>query len=336
MERLYVGMEDALLVVPLESPSGMREELRGAAIRCVAVDAEDRSRIYCGTADRGLWRSEDGGASWHPAGRGLGHDHVTAVATGALPRAEGGSGVVYAGTEPSAVFRSEDGGATWGELGSIDSLPSSAEWSFPPRPETHHVRWISPDPLMSDRIFVAIEAGALIRSRDGGETWEDRRPGGPRDTHTLVVHPRASGRLFSAAGDGCFESRDGGDTWERSEEGLRHRYAWGCAVDPEDPDTVVVSTAASATRAHSASHAESWIYRRAGGSAWEPVTAGLPEPSGTTISMFIVPPGGPEAMYAANNRGLFHSADLGRSWTPIELPWPSRFREQRVTGLALG
>lgn len=26
----------------------------------------------------------------------------------------------------------------------MDTLSSSSEWSFPPRPDTHHVRWIDP------------------------------------------------------------------------------------------------------------------------------------------------------------------------------------------------
>ena len=46
-------------------------------------------------------------------------------------------------------------------------LPSSASWSFPPRPWTHHVRWIEPDENNLDYVFVAIEAGALVQSHDG-------------------------------------------------------------------------------------------------------------------------------------------------------------------------
>src|SRR5260221_601021 len=77
-------------------------------------------------------------------------------------------GVIYAGTEPSAIFRSEDVGETWRECRGLIELPSAHEWSFPPRPETHHVRWIEPDPHTQGRLFAAIEAGALIRSPDAG------------------------------------------------------------------------------------------------------------------------------------------------------------------------
>jgi len=115
-------------------------------------------------------------------------------------------GVVYAGTEPSAIFRSEDGGETWYECGDLTALPSASEWSFPPRPQTHHVRWIEPDPHVPGRLFVAVEAGALIRSLDSGTTWQDRAADGPRDSHQLSIQLSAPARLYSAAGDGYFES----------------------------------------------------------------------------------------------------------------------------------
>ncbi len=183
-----------------------------------------------------------------------------------------GHGVVFAGTEPSALFRSEDAGATWRELSALRQLPSAPTWSFPPRPYTSHVRWITPDPLVPGRIFVAIEAGALVRSLDGGETWEDRKPDGPYDTHTLAMHRLAPDRLYSAAGDGFMrpgngflESRDGGETWQRPDDGLEHHYLWSVAVDPADPNTMVISAASGPRQAHDPASAESAIYRRTGG-----------------------------------------------------------------------
>ena len=96
----------------------------------------------------------------------------------------------------------------------FNKLKSSSTWSFPPRPWTNHVRWIEPDANKEGYIFVAIEAGALIKSFDGGKTWKDRVENGPYDTHTLVSHKKAPQRLYSAAGDGYFESQDYGLTWE--------------------------------------------------------------------------------------------------------------------------
>lgn len=152
---------------------------------------------------------------------GIAHGRVMSVAVSALERT-GDYGVVYAGTEPSAIFRSEDGGNTWHECVTLRQLPSAATWSFPPRPYTSHIRWITPDPVQPGRIFAAAEAGALVHSLDGGQTWEDRKPDGPFDTHTLVIPRLQPNSLYSAAGDGFMQtgtgfvqSDDGGDTWYR-------------------------------------------------------------------------------------------------------------------------
>src|SRR5260370_40275671 len=136
------------------------------------------------------------------------HEQVMSVAVSAAEEV-GGYGVVYAGTESSAIFRSEDQGKSWRELAALRELPSARTWSFPPRPWTSHIRWITPDPLMPGRVFAAAEAGPLVRSLDRGQTWEDRRPGGPFDTHTLVMHPLAARRLYSAASDGFTSPRHG-------------------------------------------------------------------------------------------------------------------------------
>jgi hypothetical protein len=117
-------------------------------------------------------------------------------------------------------------------------LKSSSSWSFPPRPWTHHVRWIEPDKNKKQYLFVAIEAGALVQSHDGGESWIDRVDTGPYDTHTLLTHKLAPKRLYSAAGDGYFESNDYGQSWIRPDEGLYHRYLFGMAVDSTNPQNI--------------------------------------------------------------------------------------------------
>jgi photosystem II stability/assembly factor-like uncharacterized protein len=333
---LSVAMEDSLLTIHPDGGRSTEPSLAEMSCRCVAADPELPGRAYCGTANDGLWRTDDGGSSWHAVRGNLRHEQVTAVAVSPTERGQDRSRVIYIGTEPSAVFRSTDGGDHWEELATLLHLPSAPTWSFPPRPDTHHVRWIAPDPGVAARLFVAIEAGALVRSEDAGRSWQDRVPSGPIDTHTLVVHPHDSRRLFSAAGDGYFESRDGGTTWQKPEDGLRHRYVWGCIVDHEDPDTVLISASRSAMTAHSARGAESWIYRRSHGGPWEAVQEGLPQAEGSTISSLAVDPYERGVVYAANNRGVFRSPDMGETWHRLDVPWPDRFLKQRVAGLAVG
>jgi photosystem II stability/assembly factor-like uncharacterized protein len=195
------------------------------------------------------------------------------------------------------------------------------------------VRWIEIDRTAPDRVFVAIEAGALVRTSDGGRTWRDRVRGGPYDTHTAATHPLAPGRIYSAAGDGYFESSNAGESWTSPEDGLNHRYLVALAVDPGDPEGVVVSAAHGPFVAYRPRSAETYVYRKAG-SRWTQSMTGLPQPKGTTASRFATHASEPAVIYAANNHGLFQSADTGRTWKAVEIPWPAGTLSDGVAAVA--
>jgi photosystem II stability/assembly factor-like uncharacterized protein len=333
MVSIIVVTPAALLIARHGSSWIVEEHLRGLSPGCVAVDPQDPTRAYCGTARDGLFRSRDRGHTWEPVGTGIEHGAITAVAVGNVERPDG-FGVVYVGTEPSAVFRSAAAGDDWVDLAGLRGLPSASSWSFPPRPETHHVRWIEADVNVSGRLFVAIEAGALVRTFDDGRTWHDRVRGGPYDTHKAATHPLAPGRVYSSAGDGYFESVDAGDSWRSPDTGLKHPYLVDIAVDPADPDTVVVSATHGPFVAYRPGSAESYIYRRTGANAWELAMAGLPPATATTASRFAVHPSEPNVIYAANNRGVFRSDDAGRRWRVIDVPWTQPGLADGVSALA--
>lgn len=273
---------------------------------CLAASRDFRGRVWCGTNGSGLLRSDDGGKSWRsvgPEGR-----QITAVAVSPAD-----SDLVWAGTEPSAVWRSVDGGKTWEELSGLADLPSSPEWSFPPRPHTHHVRWIACHPFEADVCWVAIEAGALIYTPDGGASWRDRVPGGPRDTHELAIHPDEPDTLRSAAGDGYFESRDGGATWSSPDEGLEVGYLRSVAIQPDDAEVVVISAASSPRSAYMPNRSDGRLYRRAGDETWSRVVDGWPRSTHTIAPLLLSGPE-PGQMFAADERGVHVSVDGGRKW----------------------
>ncbi|HEV8636902.1 MAG TPA: hypothetical protein VG370_22005 [Chloroflexota bacterium] len=322
MTRLYLATGNAVGVVSRRNGRWAGElALPDKPTQCLAVDPRQTERLYCGTFGDGLWISHDAGATWHPAGDGIAHREVMALAVGPL------DGVLWAGTEPSALFRSEDGGRSWVERTGLQELPSKPTWSFPPRPWTHHVRWIAPDRLDPLRLFVGIELGGVMRSLDGGLTWEDRKPNSQWDAHTLATHPMAPGRVYEAAGGGYAESRDGGATWRRDDAGLRWRYLWGLAVDPADPDAVVVSASPGPMEAHSSRAATAALHRRGNGSGWQEVTDGLPPARGTQAYVLATNPAEPGVFYAAPHDGdLYRSADQGRTWEKLDVAWPDGYR----------
>lgn len=335
MTEIYLATEDGLATVSRRDGRWHAElPLTGLEPWCVAADPLRPGRIYCGSFDRGLWRSDDAGASWRPAGAGIPHAAVMAVAVSPLERG-GAGGVVWAGTEPSAIFRSEDGGETWRERPGLRALPSAPTWRFPPRPWTSHVRWIAPDPVVASRLYAGIELGGVMRSLDAGLTWEDRKPDGQHDAHTLRAHPLAPGRVYEAAGGGYAESRDGGATWRGDEDGLAHHYLWGLAVDPADPDTILVSAARGPRQAHDPSGAESTIYRKTAGEPWREVRAGLPEPRGNRVRVLAANDAEPGVFYLANERGVYRSPDAGLGWEPLEIAWPAGYRSGAVHALVV-
>ena len=291
---------------------------------CIAADPRRPERVYCGTDGQGVWRSDNAGATWRRAFEGLPHIRITSLLANGVEAATG-SAVVYAGTEPSAVFRSDDAGETFRNCEGLTDLPSSSEWSFPPRPHTHHVRWIEADPHAPGRLYVAIEAGALVLSLGGGQTLRDRVPGGPYDTHQLATHPKTPGRLWSAAGDGFFESDDSGGSWRKSEQGLRFRYCWSLAVDPVDPKTAVLSAAPGPFQAHGLNQAESAIYRCTGDKSWQEVRDGLPGTKGVRAYAVAADPVESGVFYAATDGSIFLSSDAGASWSSLPIDWPSGF-----------
>jgi hypothetical protein len=224
------------------------------------------AQVLVGTRGNGVFISADAGATWtHEA---LPEAQIFSVAISAA------DGALYAGSEPSRLFVARDGGP-WTELEALQDIPSRDRWSFPPRPWTHHVRWIAPDPHRAERLLVGIELGGLMYSGDAGATFSDHRPGAKLDAHSLAWHPHVEGRAYQAAGDGAAWSHDGGRTWEAADAGRDLRYCWSVAIDPLDPDRWYVSAASGPGAAHAGASARGRLYRWHG--AWEELA--LPTPT---------------------------------------------------------
>jgi hypothetical protein len=302
--RLYAATGDG--IARLDEGNGdwtVERSLTGSTAQCLAVDPVDPARLYAGLQEGGVRRTDDGGRSWIDCS-----PPQTAVFSLAVSPADG---AVYAGTEPSALYRSDDAGGSWRELDALLELPSRPTWSFPPRPWTSHVRWIAPSPHDPDLILVGIELGGLMRSIDGGETWQDHRPGAARDVHALAWHPRVEGRAYEAGGDGAAWSEDGGETWQPANEGRDRHYTWAVAVDPEDPGLWYVSASTGPFAAHGRRDPRARIYRRDDG-GWRPLAGGLPEP--LAAMPYVLVTTGRRVFAGMADGQLWESPDRGDTW----------------------
>jgi photosystem II stability/assembly factor-like uncharacterized protein len=310
MARLYAATGDG--IARLDEAGGewtVSLSLPGSGARCLAADPADPETLYAGLQDGGVRRSADGGRTWVDCE--LPEPAVFSLAVSAA------DGAVYAGTEPSRLFRSGDRGETWRALDALLELPSRPNWSFPPRPWTSHVRWIAPSPHNADLLLVGIELGGLMRSEDGGRSWQDHRLGAQPDVHSLAWHPQTPGRAYEAGGGGAAFSTDAGETWQAADEGRDRHYTWSVTVDPEDPDCWYVSASTGPFAAHGGGDPQARVYRRRDGEPWQPLAGGLPDPL----------PAMPYALLAADGRlfagladgQLWESRDGGDTWAALRL-----------------
>ncbi|HEV2063598.1 MAG TPA: hypothetical protein VGS00_03510, partial [Thermoanaerobaculia bacterium] len=172
-------------------------------------------KLWSDSAERGLYKTSDGGKTWTLALKGsnlsTGCSSVTmdpknpdVLLTGLWDFRRKGWTFRSGGEGPSApsgsgLFRSEDGGKTWTEL------TAKTHAGLPAKPWGRVEVAIAPsDPKIAYAI-VETEHSALFRSGDGGKTWEARDNSQgviwrPFYFARLVVDPSNPDRLFKPGG----------------------------------------------------------------------------------------------------------------------------------------
>ena len=280
--------------------------------RSLATAAKE-GLVLLGTQRAGVWRSDDGGAMWSRSG-------LDGLIIKALAISPADPRTVYAGTKPPRVFKSRDGGLTWSEM---EGMRAARKWWWrqpAERPTTPYVSALAASPTDPDVVVAGIEAGAVLRTEDGGITWKGHLKGAVRDCHVLAFH-HTEPYVYEGGGavrkPGAAISRDAGATWERVETGPEPTYGWATCGDPEDPETWYVALAPSARKAHSDGRAETYIYRH-DADGWKRLGGGLPQPMrhmGYALVSDAV-----DHIYAGFASGhVWCSTDRGTSWT--EMPF---------------
>ncbi len=272
--------------------------------------------ILAGSYGHGMYRSEDGGATWSPANAGLTASAFRCIAPDPL-----NPGAILVGTEPGRIFRSEDDGRTWQELAGITRIEGYAQWFLPYSPRAGAVRNIYAPPGSTDRLFASVEVGGLLRSDDGGETWICTPVIEDDDIHFITGHPQAPEMLYAALGyaalpqhrnddaprrfGGIARSRDGGATWQK----LESDYTRAVLIPPSRPDLVLAAPAPQVGRNGRI------VVSSDGGDTWEPASTGLDTPMPDMVEVFAAAPDG--AIWAVCSGGRLLSA------TPGEWRWRS-------------
>ncbi len=273
----YVGTAEGLYLAEKKDHSYHARLLglkgKGALRAPVVIDRSDPHRLYAATSRAGAFRSEDSGESWREINEGVVYKEAWSLVQ--HPK----TGELYLGTGPSSIFKSSDCGETWIDCEQLRTLPETEEWTFPNPPHISHVKGLSlcaDDPLF---IFGAVEEGWLIRSKDGGQTWQNIKEGTEFDSHSVTIMPDNPKVVVSTSGKGIYRSLDGGDHFTESSEGLDCRYLAQIVVHPARPKLLFTAAAAVPPpfwrRPEGASSA---FYRSENqGASWQRLAVGLPE-----------------------------------------------------------
>ena len=333
---IYVGSGEADMRASISYGDGMYKSIDAGKswakiglentrqIGRILVDPRDANKIFVAAlghaygpnADRGVFRSKDGGKSWQKI---LFHDENT----GAIDLAfePGNPKVIYAAMwqtrrppwsiyapsygPGSGLYRSSDGGDHWEQL-SGHGLPSEGLGRM----------GIAFAPSNPRRIYLIVDAkeGGLYRSDDGGQSWQrmskDRRVW-QRGWYfgEVSVDPKDPDTLY-LPNTGSYQSHDGGKTFtafKGAPGGDDYHELW---IDPDEPRRMIMGCDQGA------------IVTRNRGETW---SSWLNQPTGqfyhvSTDNQF------PYWVYGAQqdsgsatvpSRGKFRSINL-HDWRPME------------------
>ena len=238
-------------------------------INGLAVDPRNPNRVFAAAmghpygpnAQRGLYRSVDGGATWQKV---LGNDGDTGASTVVMD--PNNPDVLYANLWASrntpwrtsvleldnkgGIFKSTDGGSTWTQLrGGLPSGMGRAGIAVAKSDSKHVYAWVN-----------SRDSGAIYRSDDAGATWtkvnsEERISGRGSDFSGIAVDP-ADASVVYVANTTTYRSTNGGKTFtgiKGAPGGDDYHTVW---IDPGNRNVIFLGADQGATL--SVNYGETW------------------------------------------------------------------------------
>jgi photosystem II stability/assembly factor-like uncharacterized protein len=203
--------------------------IAGGRVAAVAGTAQDANLYYIGAAGGGVWKTENGGATWTAV-----FEKEPVAAIGAVTIDPTNENVVWVGTGEAnprndvtfgdGVYKTTDGGKTWTNVGLPDSWSISRIIVDPHDPQ-HVIVGAFGDPFRDS------EARGVYVTDDGGKTWSKTLYVGPQTgVAELAMDPNDPAVIYASMwqfrrlpwtfhsggpDDGIWRSADGGRTWTR-------------------------------------------------------------------------------------------------------------------------
>ncbi len=195
----------------------------GLILHTILVDPGNPDRLYVAISTGGVYRSDDGGATWSPKNKGVRADFLPET----YP--EVGQCVHKLALHPAkpevlyqqnhcGVYRSDDFGDSWEEI--TAGLPS--DFGFPVALHAHDPDTLFVVPLVGAGQRVIPDGRMTVwRSRDRGASWEPLRKGLPEGAYLTILREAMAVDAYDPCGvyvgtetGQVFFSRDEGENWE--------------------------------------------------------------------------------------------------------------------------
>jgi photosystem II stability/assembly factor-like uncharacterized protein len=143
---------------------------RGGWATAVAGHPDELTTFYFGSADGGVWKTDDAGSTWRPL-----FEQQGSASIGALAIAPANPDVIWVGTGQiqqrwdivagDGVYRSTDAGESWQHVGLDDTRHIGDLWVDPANADVALVAALG-------HVFGPNQQRGLFRTQDGGETWD--------------------------------------------------------------------------------------------------------------------------------------------------------------------
>jgi photosystem II stability/assembly factor-like uncharacterized protein len=248
----------------------------------------DPDTVYAGVEDAALFRTTDGGKTWHELSGLRGHGSGPRWSPGA-----GGMGLhtilidptnqkrMYVAISAAGAFRTDDGGNTWKPINrGLHSL-------YIPEPTA--------------------EVGHCV--------------------HRIAMHRSRPNVLFMQKHWDVLRTDDAGESWHEVSGNLPTDFGFVIDVHAHEPDTIYVVPIKSDAE-HYVHDGKLRVYRsRTGGNEWEALTKGLPERdcyvNVLRDAMSIDALDSCGVYFGTTGGQVYVSADAGDSWAPIVRDLPA-------------
>lgn len=201
----------------------------GLCLHTIVLDPIDRQRMYVAISAAGVFRTTDGGTSWHPANRGT---RANFLPDEPPSYPEWGQCVHRVVLHPAAsrrlyqqnhcgVYRSDDGADTWVEI--TAGLPSDWGFGIAVHPYDADTIWVCPG-ISGYKHWVPNGEMAVYRSRNQGRTWQKLTRGLPeKDAYVNILRDGLAVDTLEPVGvyvgtntGQLFSSADEGETWQQA------------------------------------------------------------------------------------------------------------------------